>query len=57
MPFFHAAIGCAAWAALLGAVSVWQRFCQTHPEVARRLEPPEPSWIGDEAEEWLRGQG
>jgi len=57
VPFFHAAIGCAAWAALLGAVSVWQRFCQTHPEVARRLEPPEPSWIGDEAEEWLRGQG
>lgn len=56
VPVVHAIIGLAAWAGLLGLHNVWQRFCQRHPEVADRFAPPQPNWVGDEAEEWLKAQ-
>jgi hypothetical protein len=52
----RAIIGLTAWGSLLGLSGVWQRYCERHPDVAERLAPPEPNWLGDEAEEWLRGQ-
>jgi hypothetical protein len=56
VPVLHAIIGLTAWASLLGLSGVWQRYCERHPDVAERLAPPEPNWIGDEAEEWLRAR-
>ena len=56
MPILHAIVGLTAWASLLGLSSVWQRYCDRHADVAERLAPPEPNWLGDEAEEWLRAQ-
>jgi hypothetical protein len=56
VPIVHAVAGLTVWAGILGLHGVWERYCLRHPRVADRLLPPEPNWIGDEAEEWLRRQ-
>lgn len=56
MPIVRAIVGFAVCGGVLWLHGVWVRYCERHPEVAARLLPPEPNWLGDEAEEWLRAQ-